>query len=975
MTQAQAVTANFSLTQLALTVTKTGIGTGTVTSSPVEIDCGVTCSGSYAWNTPVTLTATPATGSTFNGWSGACTGTATTCTVTMNQAQAVTAGFTPVQLTLSVAKTGTGSGTITSLQTGIDCGASCSSTYDWNTLVTLAATPTTGSIFAGWSGACTGTASPCTVTMTQAQTVTANFSLNQLALTVTPAGSGTGTITSTPSGISCGATCTANFTQNTTVTLSLSTTAGSTFDGWSGACTGTAGTCTVTMTQAQAVTANFSLLNTTQNATTYRYDPSGNLTQVTDPLGHIRQIQYDSLDQAITHLEPHPTATGSTLGQIDTAYDSLGQVTRITDPRNVATDYQLDNLGNVLSQTSPDTGVTLNTYDEAGNLKTRTDARGKIAAYSYDSQNRVTQVVYEDQTITTTWDNCTNGIGRLCSLANAGVNLNVSYDPHGRVTGKTQTVGTVTLNSSNSYNASGQLQQTTTPSGQTIGYVWLNDRLETITVNGQPLITQIFYEPDGQIGGWTWSNGTTSERQYDLAGRPIAISLGFDVQSLLPDTRNVSYDAAGRITGISDDIAASLDQAYTYDGLDRLTHHQQGAFTFSNFDYTYDLSGNRTAKNQNTTAETDSIDSGSNRLLQKSGTQTVNYSYDPAGNLLSDGTLSYGYNGPGRRSSATASNLNATYRYNALGQRVSKSVNGTTILFVYDPQGRLAGEYDDSGQLIQEIVWLGDWPVAVLKPTLPAGATIDIAYVHADHLGTPRKITRPADNKVLWTWESEAFGNNLPDQNPSGLGTFVFNLRFPGQYYDAETGLFYNGFRDYDPGTGRYTESDPIGLAGGINTYAYVNGNPVNLIDPDGLSPKSDFFKWGIKKVFDGCKWVYKKVASKADDAAQKPPNPDGSRGGQAHRDTIERRIEELKDQGHEHLNGGKLPEEIIRTPGGNKTYRRPDITTEAPDGSVYRENVGRSNANGSEVARERRALDDIEGATGQRPSYTPYDR
>jgi len=85
-------------------------------------------------------------------------------------------------------------------------------------------------------------------------------------------------------------------------------------------------------------------------------------------------------------------------------------------------------------------------------------------------------------------------------------------------------------------------------------------------------------------------------------------------------------------------------------------------------------------------------------------------------------------------------------------------------------------------------------PVAVLKPATSA-ATADIYYIHADHLGTPRKITRPNDNRVVWSWESEAFGNSLPDQNPAGLGNFVFNLRFPGQYYDAETGLFYNYFR------------------------------------------------------------------------------------------------------------------------------------------------------------------------------------
>jgi RHS repeat-associated protein len=399
-----------------------------------------------------------------------------------------------------------------------------------------------------------------------------------------------------------------------------------------------------------------------------------------------------------------------------------------------------------------------------------------------------------------------------------------------------QTEGAVTLNISNSYMASGLLEQTTTPSGQTIDYVWHNDRLEAIDINGQPLISQIVYESDGQIGAWTWSNGTTSERVYDLAGRPVAISLGFDTHSQWPTQRTYSYDAASRITGITDDIDHELDQIFGYDGLDRLITSQKGAATLSTSDYTYDLSGNRISKIlNNSLIETHSIDFGSNRLQQKIGVQTVNYSYDPAGNLLSDGTTNYSYNAQGRRISATATNLNATYSYNPLGQRVSKTVNGTTTRFVYDQQGHLLGEYNATGQLIQEIVWLGDLPIAILKPNAAESTLIDVFYIHSDHLVTPRKITRPSDNKAVWTWESEAFGNTLPNQNPDNLGSFVFNLRFPGQYYDLETGLHYNVFRDYDPDNGRYIESDLIGLAGGINTYSYVGENPVNWIDPLGL--------------------------------------------------------------------------------------------------------------------------------------------
>jgi RHS repeat-associated protein len=125
--------------------------------------------------------------------------------------------------------------------------------------------------------------------------------------------------------------------------------------------------------------------------------------------------------------------------------------------------------------------------------------------------------------------------------------------------------------------------------------------------------------------------------------------------------------------------------------------------------------------------------------------------------------------------------------------------------------------------------------------TLTITTPAQLYYIHPDHLGTPRVITKATDNTKVWEWKSEdAFGNNLPDENPNavnGTTPFQYNLRFPGQYFDVETGTYYNYFRDYDPQTGRYVQSDPIGLAGGINTFAYVGGNPVAFFDPFGLEP------------------------------------------------------------------------------------------------------------------------------------------
>jgi predicted carbohydrate-binding protein with CBM5 and CBM33 domain len=250
-------------TSYTLGVTKAGTGTGTVTSSVGGISCGATCSASIAAGTSVTLTATAATGSTFGGWSGACTGTAGTCTVAMSQARTVTATFNGstggTTYALSVTRNGTGGGTVYSTPAGIDCGATCSASFASGTVVTLVGDVASGSTFAGWGGGlCTGTG-PCTVTMSQARAVTATFNTTTgtlYALTVNRAGAGSGTVTSTPAGISCGSTCAASFNSGTTVTLTAAAASGSTFAGWSGACTGT-GSCTTTLTAAQTVTATF----------------------------------------------------------------------------------------------------------------------------------------------------------------------------------------------------------------------------------------------------------------------------------------------------------------------------------------------------------------------------------------------------------------------------------------------------------------------------------------------------------------------------------------------------------------------------------------------------------------------------------------------------------------------------------------------------------------------------------------------
>ena len=253
-----------------LTVQNAGAGGGTIASSLGGISCGQTCSASFASGTSVALTATPNSGSTFAGWSGACSGTGS-CTVTIAANTSVTATFSastssPVQLTVQNA--GTGAGTVTSSPSGVNCGQTCSASFASGTSVTLTATPSSGSTFGGWSGACTGTGA-CAVTLTANTSVTATFNTATpppVQLTVQSSGTGKGTVTSNPSGINCGATCSASFASGASVTLTATPNTGSTFTGWSGACTGT-GTCSLTLTADTSVTATF---NT----------PSGNLSSL-----------------------------------------------------------------------------------------------------------------------------------------------------------------------------------------------------------------------------------------------------------------------------------------------------------------------------------------------------------------------------------------------------------------------------------------------------------------------------------------------------------------------------------------------------------------------------------------------------------------------------------------------------------------------------------------------------------------------
>lgn len=560
--------------------------------------------------------------------------------------------------------------------------------------------------------------------------------------------------------------------------------------------------------------------------TTYGYDNDGNQTAVSAPLSRNAANTYDALNRLSQITDPNNGIT-------KLAYDAEDDVTSVTDPRSIVDSYTYNGFGDVATEQIADVGIATayRTYDSGGNLATYTDQRGAVTTYTYDKANRVTSAAFKkgtvtDQTITYTYDSGTYGKGRLAGASDANHSMSWSYDALGRVTSKGQTVAGITKTVGYLY-TNGDLTTLTTPSGQTVTYAYSNHQITSISVNSTTLLSGVSYEPFGPARGWSWANGNSEIRLYNTDGNPSQLS-GLESTSY-------TYDNAFRIAGITNSSNSSLSWTYGYDVLDRLTSATRTGTTQG---FTYDADGNRRTET-GTVSGTYNVSTASNRLNSVTGTPARSYTFDQDADVLTYAGITLTYNDRDRLATANSSGQTTSYVYNALGQRIEKSGGPAgTVIFVYDEAGHLQGEYTSSGSLIEETIWLGDIPVATLQPN---GSGITAYYIHADHLNTAKMITRASDNAVMWRWDQDPFGSLAPNQNPSGLGTFVYNLRFPGQYYDSETGLNQNRYRDYDPSVGRYVESDPIGLKGrSYSTFDYAKASPIGHIDPSGLVTAAD---------------------------------------------------------------------------------------------------------------------------------------
>ncbi|MBV6825364.1 RHS repeat-associated core domain-containing protein [Pseudomonas sp. PD9R] len=580
-----------------------------------------------------------------------------------------------------------------------------------------------------------------------------------------------------------------------------------------------------------------------------KYDLNNNPVSFTNPLNHSQTGTYDSFDRLVEN-------TDALNGATKFEYDAQHNLTQIIDPRGSTTRYQYDGIGNLIMLESPDSGTNTYNYDAAGNMTKRTDARGIVTSFTYDALNRLTARYYPANPELNTrlrYDSTiggNNGIGRLTSVEDINGELSYTYDAHGNLTAQLQTPPSKSAKQRErlgyGYDDANRLNRIDYPTGFSIVYLrdaagqveqvqMLNDTEKSIT-----LLSEIAFMPFGPLKSLTWNNGTTLKRTYDLDYRLTS-------QTVAERSNTYTYDPIGNINKIKSNPIGELN--YSYDALDRLTGEKNAIYQQT---FTYDAVGNRkrktitalaNEKSQDDVTTTYKYGEKDNRLIEIDGQQMIT---DAAGNLIKDNAnREFSYNEENRLSSVKIDGIVlAQFSYSAHGQRTQKITSQGSISFIYGLDGELLGEtqYDSQGLKLksQFYIWLEGIPLSGVSVDYDATEAISntsLFYLHTDHLNTPR-IATDAVQELVWEWMPDVFGVGNP------TGSLTLNLRFPGQYYDNETDLHYNYFRNYNPKTGRYVESDPIGLKGGLNSYGYANGNPLKYIDPLGME---SIFGWSAK--------------------------------------------------------------------------------------------------------------------------------
>jgi RHS repeat-associated protein len=584
--------------------------------------------------------------------------------------------------------------------------------------------------------------------------------------------------------------------------------------------------------------------------TVYAYDSNGNQLKITDGLGRTTQNSFNALNRKVKIIDP---ANGVT----QTSYDPQDRPVGVTDPNGHTTQYSYNGFGDVLATVSPDAGTTTTSFDLDSNPVKSVDAAGVVTIRSFDALNRIVATTYPgnaSENVSYAYDQASGvfGVGRLTTLQDAAGTVDYVYDERGNRISETRSqifnalhfvVGD-TFITEYAYDAASRLAGIAYPSGLTTLYA--RDAMGQVTgitatlpgsTKASLIASNITHKPFGPVSGLVYGNGIAETRSFDLAYRETARVSALKRSTL--ENLVYGYNNADDVVAITDKGVTGNTQAFGYDALDRLS---SAAGAYGAFGWTYDNLGNRRTqtltKYGRPTVTTYGYPNPNNQLTSITTPNTAAQSvlYTPSGNIGSitpkyQPATTYAYNQARRLSQVKQGTRSLVMNnYDAFGRRLVKSSNGETI-FQYDPAGLLLEEDPHTGPTADHI-YLDGTPIGQVQI---APRTSQIYFVHDDRLGTPQIVTSSLQ-VVAWKATYQPLGSATAIG-----GAIKQNLRLPGQYFDAETGLHQNGFRDYNPAFGRYIESDPIGLGGGLNTYGYVKQNPLRWMDPQGLQAPLTF--------------------------------------------------------------------------------------------------------------------------------------
>lgn len=557
-------------------------------------------------------------------------------------------------------------------------------------------------------------------------------------------------------------------------------------------------------------------------------DHGGRVIERHEPMERSHQYEYDALDRRIALIDPAGQRT-----ELD--YDAHDNLREVTNPRQIPIrSYEYDRNRRLVKELMPDGEAIEYDYDPNGNLTRVTYPEGNTLVYGYDADGLLAEVQYFDDPgdihapeqatrhISFDYDDA----GRMIGYEDKHSSADYDYDDAGRLTDVTVDYGDFELSYAYSYYPGGRVKTFTDPEGQTYSYDWTpGGKLREVDIPGEGVYR--FHDYQGEAPTrMTLPGGATKDIDYDGYMQMQELTARDPAGNELLDW-SYEHDVTGKVTEREREGEPTV---YDYDILDRLTG-VEGPDESNEF--SYDPVGNRESESAFQDEDGTPHDwqyDDRDRLIQRG---PIEYEYDANGNRVlerdtrTDTETTYEYDAQNRLIKVKeADNTVAKYAYDPFGQRISKEVNGEKMYFLYSPDGLIA-EADDVGNVHTSYGWQpnslwGTDPLFIRQEG-------QYGYYLKDHLGAPWAVVS-SSGSTLWEAAYDAFGKTTVLTSE-----ITSNLRFPGQYYDAETGEHYNFYRYYAPELGRYQRADPIGKVGGINSYLYAAGNSVLKFDAYGL--------------------------------------------------------------------------------------------------------------------------------------------